>query len=54
MTTPTASLDRARAWLADDPDPRMRAELQQVINAATLGDPDAIAELETILEGKAP
>ncbi len=51
MTTPTASLDRARAWLADDPDPRMRAELQQAINAATLGDPDAIAELEDAFAG---
>jgi phosphomannomutase len=42
MTT----LDQARAWLADDPDARMREELTELIEAAEAGDADAIAELD--------
>ena len=50
-TAMTALLDRARDWLADDPDPRMRAELQHLINAATVGDAAALAELEDAFAG---
>src|SRR5690606_3379653 len=38
-------VDAARAWLAQDPDPRTRAELQQLADAAATGDPVALVEL---------
>ena len=34
-------IDRARAWLTEDPDPQTRAELEQVVTAAASGDADA-------------
>ena len=40
-----ALLDRARAWVADDPDPETRAELEEVIAAVeTGGDPADLAD----------
>ncbi|WP_295699030.1 phospho-sugar mutase [Lapillicoccus sp.] len=36
---------RAEAWLADDPDPRTRAELAALLEAAAGGDEDAVADL---------
>ncbi len=41
----TDVLEQARAWLADDPDPATRAELQAVLDAAAAGDTDAAADL---------
>ncbi|TDE15795.1 phospho-sugar mutase [Jiangella asiatica] len=38
-------LDKARAWLADDPDPATRAELRAVLSRAVDGDDDALADL---------
>ncbi|MDZ8171024.1 phospho-sugar mutase [Microbacterium xanthum] len=35
-------LDRARAWLAQDPDPDTRAELRALLEAAEVGDADAL------------
>ncbi len=45
------SLAAARAWLADDPDPRMRAELAALIDRADAGDADAQAELDDAFAG---
>lgn len=44
-TDDAALLDSARAWLAQDPDPRTQAELQQLTDAAAAGDPAALLEL---------
>ncbi|SEE18249.1 phospho-sugar mutase [Jiangella alba] len=41
----TDVLEQARAWLADDPDPATRAELQTVLDAAATGDDAATADL---------
>ncbi len=41
-----ALLSRARAWLAQDPDPETRAELGGLIEAAERGDAAASAELD--------
>ncbi|WP_053206999.1 phospho-sugar mutase [Jiangella muralis] len=41
----TDVLEQARAWLADDPDPATRAELQAVLDAAATGDDAATADL---------
>jgi phosphomannomutase len=41
----TDLLDRAGAWLADDPDPDTRAELAAVLDAAAAGDATALADL---------
>ncbi|MEW2519607.1 phospho-sugar mutase [Actinacidiphila alni] len=38
-------IERARAWLAEDPDPRTRAELTAVLDAADTGDAAARADL---------
>lgn len=42
----TATADRARAWLAQDPDPDTRAELERLLSAAQAGDTEASADLE--------
>jgi len=39
-------LEKARAWLAQDPDGETRAELREIIERAESGDSDAIADLE--------
>ena len=41
MTTTETNLDRARSWIAADPDPATRAELQDLLDA---GDQDEVAE----------
>ncbi|TDD72063.1 phospho-sugar mutase [Jiangella aurantiaca] len=41
----TDVLEQARAWLADDPDPATRADLQAVLDAAGAGDAAASADL---------
>jgi phosphomannomutase len=41
----TDVLDQARAWLADDPDPATRDELQAVLDGAAGGDDAALADL---------
>ncbi|PZF80219.1 phospho-sugar mutase [Jiangella anatolica] len=41
----TDVLDRARAWLSDDPDPVTRAELQTVLDGAESGDEAAATDL---------
>lgn len=38
--------DAARAWLAQDPDPETRAELEHLLRAAEAGDASADAELD--------
>ena len=44
-------LDRARAWLADDPDAETRAELEQLVAAAEDGDAAAAADLADRFDG---
>ena len=44
-TTPGPELEAARAWLADDPDPETRAELEPLLAAAERGDEAARADL---------
>lgn len=44
-------LERARAWQADDPDPRTAAELEHLITAAESGDERAGAELADAFDG---
>jgi len=39
-------LARAHAWLAQDPDGQTRSELRAVIDAAEVGDADALSDLE--------
>ncbi|WP_018155255.1 phospho-sugar mutase [Demetria terragena] len=41
----------ARAWLADDPDPQTRAELDSVLTAAESGDARAVADLQDRFQG---
>jgi phosphomannomutase len=43
--SPEALLERARAWIADDPDPQTVAELEAVVAAAEGGDAAALADL---------
>ncbi|MDN4173642.1 phospho-sugar mutase [Nocardioides sp. SOB77] len=44
-TAVPALLDAARAWIADDPDPRTREELQAVVARVESGDDAATADL---------
>jgi phosphomannomutase len=44
-------LDRARAWLADDPDAETRAELEQVLAAVEGGDEAAAVDLADRFDG---
>ncbi|MGV9195236.1 phospho-sugar mutase [Microbacterium sp. MC2] len=41
-----SSVDAARAWLAQDPDPVTRAELEELLTRADAGDPAAVADLD--------
>ncbi|GAB3256792.1 phospho-sugar mutase [Nocardioides dilutus] len=51
-TTDTESLvARARAWIADDPDERDRAELADVLDAVGAGDAGALADLAGRFDG---
>ncbi len=45
-------LDRARAWLADDPDPDTRAALDRLLDAAGSGDEGAAVELLDAFTGR--
>jgi phosphomannomutase len=47
-----ALLARAAAWLAQDPDPETRAQLQDAMDAAEAGDSDAIADLADRFAGR--
>ena len=47
----TSVIDRALAWIADDPDPVTVAELQAVVDAAGAGDADAVADLKDRFSG---
>ncbi|MDF8263034.1 phospho-sugar mutase [Luteipulveratus flavus] len=44
-------LDEARAWVADDPDPATRAELEALVAAAEEGDDTARADLQDRFSG---
>lgn len=46
------SLERARAWVAQDPDPETREELAALIAGAEAGDEQATAELEARFAGR--
>ncbi|MDQ2796562.1 MAG: phospho-sugar mutase [Actinomycetota bacterium] len=44
--------EQARAWVADDPDPRTRAELGELIDRAGAGSPDAVADIQDRFDGR--
>ena len=44
MTAPQQLTDEARAWAAEDPDDRTRAELEAVIAAAERGEETDLAD----------
>lgn len=56
MTTPVNEVDGAtalaRAWMAQDPDPVTRAELDALIASAATGDPDAVGALVARFDGR--
>ncbi|MGA7149372.1 MAG: phospho-sugar mutase, partial [Microbacterium sp.] len=45
-------IERARAWLSQDPDAQTRAELRELISAAEGGDADALSGLEDRFAGR--
>ena len=49
--TATALLDQARSWMDQDPDPRTRAELAALVDAAEAKDETALAELRSRFSG---
>ena len=51
MSLPSELRDRAFRWIADDPDPATRAELQQVAAQAMGGAPGAVDELADRMNG---
>ncbi|AKU16156.1 phospho-sugar mutase [Luteipulveratus mongoliensis] len=51
MNDDNAVLEQARAWIADDPDPKTRAELEAVVAAADSGDAAARTDLEDRFSG---
>jgi phosphomannomutase len=51
MTMEPTLLDRARAWQSEDPDPRMRAALGALIDAAARGDESARQDLADSFNG---
>jgi phosphomannomutase len=51
MSLPSELRDRAFRWIADDPDPATRAELQQVAAQAMGGVPGAVDELADRMNG---
>ena len=48
----TEVLDKARTWLAEDPDPDTRAELTELLARAESADEAALADLEDRFSGK--
>jgi len=51
MSLPSKLRDRAFRWMADDPDPATRAELQQVAARAMGGDAAAVDDLADRMDG---
>jgi phosphomannomutase len=51
MTLPPDLRDAALRWIADDPDPATRTELQQVLAAAMVGTAGAVDELTDRMSG---
>src|SRR5689334_2121344 len=51
MGLTSALRDAALRWIADDPDPDTRTELQRVLAAALAGDGDAAADLADRMSG---
>ena len=51
MTVRPALRDAAMRWVADDPDPETRLELQRVLAAALTGDQAAAADLADRMAG---
>ncbi|WP_308493226.1 phospho-sugar mutase [Microbacterium terrisoli] len=52
MSPATGAADAARAWLAQDPDPVTRAELEDLLERAESGDADAAADLDDRFAGR--
>jgi phosphomannomutase len=48
----SASIEQARVWLAQDPDPRTREELETLIAQAEEGDAAALADLDDRFAGR--
>lgn len=51
MSLPTELRDRAFRWMADDPDPETKLELQRVVASAMGGAPGAVDELADRMNG---
>ncbi|WP_433275772.1 phospho-sugar mutase [Pseudonocardia xinjiangensis] len=51
MTLPPDLRDAATRWIADDPDPLTRTELQRVLAAAMVGTPGAVDDLRDRMAG---
>ena len=51
MSLPSELRDRAFRWMADDPDPETKLELQRVVAAAMGGAPGAVDELADRMNG---
>jgi phosphomannomutase len=51
VTLPPDLRDAATRWIADDPDPSTRAELQRVLVAAMVGTPGAVDDLRDRMAG---
>jgi phosphomannomutase len=51
MSLPPALRDAAMRWIADDPDPATRSELQQVLAAAMVGTAGAVDDLADRMSG---
>src|SRR5688572_21473130 len=51
ITDTDSLVAQARAWIADDPDERDRAELEGVLDAVDAGDADALADLADRFDG---
>ena len=45
-------VSRARAWLAQDPDPETRAELRELLDRRAAGDVDAAADVADRFHGR--
>ncbi|MEO8827145.1 phospho-sugar mutase [Lapillicoccus sp.] len=44
--------EQVQAWVADDPDPRTRAELGELLDRAVAGSPDAVADIQDRFDGR--
>src|SRR6266508_6369054 len=52
MAAPAELIDRARAWLAVDPDPETRAELRGLIDGSEGGDEGALSDVAARFSGR--